>query len=151
MSAIRPLAIGLACLAVGCSPSPPVVVPLEGTVTLDGAPLPCARVEFVPDLKQFGAEYGSTAVTDENGRFVLVCTLGKRPGAVVSTHKVLVTEYIPDELRATTPATQAKLAEYQARLKNRPIPDQYGSLARSPLTVEVKEAGTRDLKLTRGP
>ena len=118
---------------------------------MDGAPLACARVEFVPDLKQFGAEYGSTAVTDENGRFVLVCTLGKRPGAVVATHRVLVTEHTPDEFRETTPATQAKLAEYRTKLKNRPIPDAYASLARSPLTVVVKEAGTQNLQLTRDP
>lgn len=144
-------AVGLALTAAGCSPSPPVLVPVEGTVTLDGVPLPFARVEFVPDLKQFGAEYGSTAVTDENGRFVLVCTLGKRPGAVVGTHKVLVAEHTPDDLREANPATQAKLAEYRAKLKNRPIPDAYASLARSPLTVEVKAAGTQDLRLTRGP
>ena len=141
-------AVGLTVIA-GCAPRPPAVVAVEGTVTLDGAPLPLARVEFVPDLKHFGAEYNSSAVTDETGHFVLVCALGQQPGAAVGTHRVLVSEHTPDDLRGMSGETQARLAAYLARLKNRPIPEQYGTLGKTPLTVEVKGSGTYDLKLTR--
>lgn len=135
-------------LLPGCAPTPPALVPVEGTVYLDGQPLPLAYVEFVPELKGFGAEYNSSAVTDEMGHFVLTCAIGQ-PGAAVATHKVMVTEHTPDDLRGM--GAQGKLAEYTARLKNRPIPDQYGTFVKTPLTVEVHAAGTYDLKLTRNP
>ena len=42
------------------------------------------------------------------------------------------------------------LAVYQAKLKNRPIPDNYAVYIRTPLTVEVKAGQTTyDLQLTR--
>lgn len=145
------LAVGLAVAAGGCAPKPPAIVAVEGTVTLDGAPLPFAHVEFVPDLKQFGAEYNSSAVTDEKGHFVLVCATNQQPGAAVATHKVLIAEHTPDDMRGMSADAQAKLAAYQAKLKNRPIPDAYATLVRTPLAVEVKAAGTHDLKLTRNP
>ena len=59
--------------STGCSPKMPPVVPVSGTVYLDGQPLPLARLEFVPELKNFGAESNSTAVTDEAGHFTLIC------------------------------------------------------------------------------
>ena len=49
--------------------TPPRVPAWEAHLTLDGQPLPMAYVEFVPELKNFGAEYTSSAVTDENGKF----------------------------------------------------------------------------------
>jgi hypothetical protein len=138
-------------LASGCAPKPPAIVPVEGTVYLDGQPLPQARVEFIPQLKDFGAEYNSSAITDENGHFVLTCALGQQPGAAVATHKVLVTENTPDDLRGM--GAQAKLAEYLAKLKNRPIPDGYGVLSKTSLNVEIKPGqGPVELKLSRtGP
>jgi len=145
---IRWLTVAGLALVAGCSPKPPAVVPVEGTVTLDGQPLPFAHVEFIPQLKDFGAEYNSTAVTDESGHFVLVCARGQQPGGAVATHKVLVTDHTPDDLRGM--GAQGKLAEYQAKLKNRPIPEAYGVLTRTPLTVEIKsDRGPVELKLTR--
>jgi hypothetical protein len=139
------LALGVAVFLPGCAPKPPALVPVEGTVYLDGEPLPLAQIEFVPELKDFGAEYTSTAVTDEKGHFVLQCSLGQ-PGAAVATHRVVVTEHVPDEIRTN----QTKQAEYLAKQKNRPIPDQYGVLVKSPLRVEVKSGqATYDLQLKR--
>jgi len=145
------LTAGLVAAVAGCASKPPAIVAVDGTATLDGAPLPFAQVEFIPELKNFGAEYNSSAVTDENGHFVLVCALGQQSGAAVATHKVLVSEYTPDDMRGMSGQAQAKLADYQAKQKNRPIPAEYGVLAKTPLTVQVKSAGTYDLKLSRNP
>ena len=146
----RGLIAGLAvALLPACAPKPPALVPVEGTVYLDGQPLPMARVEFVPELKHFGAEYNSAAVTDEKGHFVLVCALGQQPGAAVATHKVMVSEYTPDDMRGMSGQAQAKLADYQSKLKNRPIPDDFGNFSKTPLSVDVRAAGTYDLKLAR--
>jgi hypothetical protein len=136
--------------ATGCKPTPPPVVPAEGTVYLDGQPLPFAQVDFIPELKDFGAEMNSTAVTDENGKFVLKSNYQQQSGAAVGTHKVLVSEYVPDELRSM--GAQQKLSVYQAKLKNRPIPEAYAVYIRTPLTVEVKAGQTTyDLQLSRRP
>jgi len=146
-------AAGLAALAAlltatGCKPTPPPVVPAEGTVYLDGQPLPFAQIDFIPELKDFGAEMNSTAVSDENGKFVLKSAYQQQSGAAVATHRVLVTEFVPDDMRSM--GAQGKLAAYQAKLKNRPIPDVYAVYIRTPLTVEVKPGQTTyDLQLTR--
>jgi hypothetical protein len=141
------VALGLS----GCAPVPPPVVEAEGTVYLDGKPLPLAQVEFVPDLRHFGPELNSFAVTDEQGRFHLSCTARDQPGAVAATHRVLVTEPpTPAEFRSQDERVQARYANYLAGLKNRPIPPEYGTLARTPLVVEVKAGRkTYDLQLSR--
>jgi hypothetical protein len=154
-SGYRVLSMGLALIVIvlgpGCAPKMPPVVPVSGTVYLDGKPLPLARVEFVPDLKNFGAESNSSAVTDEEGRYTLICNVQQQSGAVVATHHVLVIEHIPDELRGMSEKSQRQLVEYQAKLKNRPIPEDYSNVSKSPLTVEVKPGqATYDLHLTRG-
>lgn len=140
----------MAVLTAGCAPQLPPIVPVSGTVYLDGQPLPFARIEFVPDLKHFGAETNSTAVSDENGRFTLVCNLQQQLGAVVANHHVTVMEHAPDELRGMSGKAQQLLSDYQSKLKNRPIPEAYSTISRSKLTVEVTaEQSTYDLNLTR--
>jgi hypothetical protein len=145
------LAAATALLSPGCSPKMPPVVPVSGTVYLDGKPLPLACIEFVPDLKDFGAESNSYAITDEEGRYSLTFGSQQISGAVTAKHRVVVTEYIPSEYRGLSAKAQQQLAEYQKKLKNRPIPDGYGVVSRTPLEVEVKKGQeTYDLPLTRG-
>ncbi len=141
----------LAVLAGGCAKTPPPVTDVGGIVLLDGQPLPNARVEFIPQLADFGAELNSGGVTDEKGRFRLTCSEKQQPGAVVGKHRVLVTEApVPAEFRNPSQKAQAAYAEYLARQKNRPIPAAYGNVSKTPLAVEVTP-GQRDytLKLTR--
>jgi hypothetical protein len=151
---IAPALAGLGLIAAalsGCARVPPPVTDAEGTVLLDGKPLPQAQVEFVPELRNFGAEMNSTAVTDDGGHFHLTCTYKEQPGAVVARHHVLVTEpATPAEFRGMDERTQTRYAQYLARLKNRPIPEVYGTLGKTPLVVEVKPGQTTyDLRLTR--
>jgi hypothetical protein len=68
-SAVAFAAVGL----VGCGKRLPPIVSVEGTVVLDGKPLPRAAVEFMPVLDDFGAETVSAAITDDKGHFVLIC------------------------------------------------------------------------------
>jgi hypothetical protein len=149
--ALPGLGLGIALCLSGCARVPPPVVEAEGTVLLDGKPLPLAQVEFIPELRGFGADFNSFAVTDEQGHFRLTCTDRDQAGAVAATHHVLVTEPpTPAEFRSQDERAQAKYARYLAGLKNRPIPPEYGTLSRTPLVVEVK-AGQKnyDLQLSR--
>jgi hypothetical protein len=131
----------------GCHKSPPPVVAAEGTVTLDDRPLVNVMVQFMPESSDFGAELNSMGVTDDKGHFTLTCNYNSQPGAVVGKHRVVVGEGpVPAEIRRQ----QSKVAEFQASLKNRPIPTNYGSFSQTPITLEVTpEQKTYAVKLVR--
>lgn len=77
------------CLALGgCSratTSAPALVPVSGTVTLDGKPLVGAMVRFTPQQGTIGAEAFGT--TDVDGRYSLTHRTEK-PGAECGTYTV---------------------------------------------------------------
>jgi hypothetical protein len=130
--------ISLFLAASGCRGKPlPQLTAVEGVVLVDGEPLPRAQIQFVPELANFGSEYNSRAVTDDQGKFKLVCRKTGEPGAVIAMNRVVVWEYTPPELRGSSAEAQLKLAEYQEELKNRPIPEVYSSVAKTPLKIEV--------------
>ncbi len=89
----RLLILLVAMTLFGCGSKYPLAQ-VEGTITLDGQPLPGARVGFEP--KGPGNDHeagpGSYGVTDEDGRYRLT-TLNGNPGAVVAEHIVWVRTY----------------------------------------------------------
>lgn len=116
------------------------LAPVEGVVTLDGQPLPGARVEFNPKelaaLPKKGEPVGggSFAFTDDSGRYILRFD-NQRNGAVPGVHSVKV---------AT--AGYAEVPD-GARPEPEKVPPKYN--LRSQLSFEVREGtNTIDLKLT---
>jgi len=80
---------GLACVgAGGCGGDGPELAPVEGTVTLDGALLPAARVVFQPQ----GPGAPSSGITDGQGRYELLYAPGRK-GAMIGRHTVRITTY----------------------------------------------------------
>ncbi len=144
------LGLALVLLASGCA-RPPQVTEVEGTVLLNNEPLPNALVQFVPDLPGQEGSLSSNAVTDDKGNFRLVCSRGQEPGAVVGKHRVVITDAPPPaEVRGLSPKAQQAEAKYRAGLKNRPIPETYGSVLKTPLVIEVTpDKKTYTLTLTR--
>jgi hypothetical protein len=124
------------------------VVSVSGTVTHNGQPVPGIVVSFVP---QSVTETGvSTGETDQDGKYSLTVVKSGSSGAVVGKHKVWISppreapsasdkEDKPKKQKAKTTA-----AKVPAELA--PILKKYGSLEKSPLTVEVT-GETIDLKL----
>jgi len=94
-SLVALLAVVLFAIALGCGGSDrPDLAEVEGTVTLDGVPLPGARIEFKPAQGKI-----SSATTDENGHYELVY-LRDIKGAVPGKHTVTITtasEHQPEE------------------------------------------------------
>jgi len=92
MRRISPAAVGLAALLLaGCGGGGPKLASVSGVVTVDGKPYKNAVVSFQPQAVS-GSEnpgVGSTALTDENGKFTLT-TMDGKPGAVVGKHKVRI-------------------------------------------------------------
>lgn len=139
MNLIRQAWLLLLIPLMGCSGKEKLdFVHIEGTLMLDGKPLPLALVEFMPELKGYGAEMNSTAVTDAKGKFVLV--RGAEPGTVIGTHRVVVNEGPPPAgTRGQDAASQTKLGEYMRALTNRPIPEKFGNYAATPARAVIKE------------
>jgi hypothetical protein len=139
--------IGLISLASlsGCGRRIPTIVPVKGTVLLNGQPLPKAVVKFQPQKDDLRSEFYSFAETDENGQFALTCGYNDKPGAVVGQHVVLITESPePKELRRSRDPREHE--NYRAKLGNRPIPPRYSSIQESPLKIDIKE-GQPEVKL----
>ncbi|MEX1039410.1 MAG: carboxypeptidase-like regulatory domain-containing protein [Pirellulaceae bacterium] len=92
------LLLAACVLASGCNGSAGEgLASVEGTVTLDGQPLPNAQVIFQP-----AAGRPSTAITDAEGKYQLQYTMDQA-GAEVGSHAVKVTTAIdqPDDTRAS--------------------------------------------------
>jgi len=90
MKLMRSLAAaGLLLAAASCGGSK--YVPVSGVVTLNGAPYKNAVVSFQPLATGGNANpgRGSSAITDESGRFTLRTDTGET-GAVVGKHKVRI-------------------------------------------------------------
>ena len=128
-----------ACLLVlgclGCGPGGPEIASVEGTVTLDGEPLPNASVVFVPEN---GRPAGAT--TDSQGHYVLTFSEG-REGAMLGKNKVRIsTARDPSE----TPDGERIPAVPET------ITMQYNAQTTLEFTVEPGKKNIADFELTSG-
>ncbi|AWM36468.1 hypothetical protein GobsT_57270 [Gemmata obscuriglobus] len=138
---LRAAATALLFLALvgagGCSDGPKIV-PVSGTVTRNGQPVPHMTVNFEPATGR-----PSWGVSDESGRFTLEYDASTK-GAVVGTHKVWVAwrPASPKEELDAAKGRGKKPADLVA------IQQKYGAVDKSPLRVEVTEAVQNlDIKL----
>jgi hypothetical protein len=134
----------------GCGGSEKVV-PVSGTVTRNGQPVPGLVVSFVPEAAtETGVSIGET---DDNGKYSLTVVKTGRSGAVVGTHKVWVSRprepfVEPDEKgEMKRQKTKANVTSAKPHAEFADILKKYGNLDKSPLTVEVKGGEPMDLKL----
>jgi hypothetical protein len=148
-----------ACLlaALGCGGSREKTVSVTGKVTHKDQPVAGIIVSFVPQAQtQTGV---STGETDENGKYELTVASTGRSGAVVGTHKVWIS--LPREEPPPPVDKDEKMMKRKEEKKNKKrgslaaealpaetakILKKYGTLDKTPLTVEVK-GDPIDLKL----
>ena len=87
----------IAILVAGCDSGVPTAR-VEGVVTLDGKPLSEIRVLFQPDNKSGeSAGFGSFALTDSSGKFVLKLSDSQNEGAVVGSHTVTLADKLSED------------------------------------------------------
>ena len=87
----------------------PPLAPVEGTVTLDGEPLPIAVLEFQP--QRGSPSYGET---DKSGRYHLLYS-PVRDGALLGKHTVRITtegEIVDPDSRETRVVSERVPAKY---------------------------------------
>ena len=135
MNRLAWLAAGTALLLdlglIGCGRGGPEIVPIEGTVTHNGKPVPNLRVYFFPTEGRF-----SWGISDEQGRFSLSYDPDHR-GAKVGTHTISVVDESANvhPTAAMSGAPRPKRAPDTAE-----ILAKYGDRQTSPLKVEVTKA-----------
>ena len=112
-----------AWLACGCGPSEPARQPVEGTVTIDGKPLPQGYIIFYP------AETGSDADTGTiaDGKFVLQTSPGTKRIEITATRPIPGTadplgqpnqeQYLPKKYNSQSVLTATVSAEDENRFE----------------------------------
>jgi len=140
------LTLLLPCLLVvlaGCQKGPagPALVPVGGTVTLDGKPLSGAQVTLIP----IGSTAGQAAVgkTDAGGKFEVSTPDLAQKGAAAGSYRVLISKKVnPDGTDfQPSPDQDPALATYKEIL-----PPVYSDDAQTTLTAEVPAGGTSELQ-----
>jgi hypothetical protein len=137
-------------LAAGCGG--PKLGQVEGVVLIDGKPVKDILVTFIPNSNENTVGPNSTAVTDENGHYQLVCDdSARRPGAVIGAHRVTLIDMdavsIPS--RAHGPPGGKPQAMSKAKGKAKPrVAARYMDWVATPLKEQVKPGSqTIDLKV----
>lgn len=128
-------------IATGCGSRGPQMADVEGTVKLNGKPLERIAVEFWPESD--GPR--SIGETDKEGKFVLMSDSGKRKGASVGKHKVILRDaaVLGDKFLGRAAENVDMSQGRKSRLTKR-----YTEAATTPLTREVKPGkNTIDLDL----
>ena len=122
---------------VGCGgKTVPDLVPVSGTLTVNGQPYENVMVKFVPMEEGFDGNTIASGITDKEGKFTLE-TPGHGPGAVPCQTKVILEEGgVPDEIRGSE-NEQMAAAAFMKSLSNRPIPATYRRLNDTPWQIEV--------------
>jgi hypothetical protein len=122
------LLAGLVVL-VGCSRGPQLAE-VEGTVKVKGRPVDGIMVEFWPE----GSGPRSRGETDKEGRYKLMADDGKRAGAVIGSHKVVLRDVgiLGDKFLGRAGETVD-----MAKGKKPRIGEQYGDPHKTPVTKSV--------------
>ncbi len=108
----------------------PKVVPVKGSATYQGKPVPNLIIQFAPAKGR-----PSTATTDANGHFEAEVDRTLK-GAVVGTHKISVVVAAKDPIEETRLAAgEPPLDPVRAAIFSR-----FGKADASPLTIQITKA-----------
>jgi hypothetical protein len=125
----------------GCSDSP-TFAEVSGTLTAKGKPLGNVQVEFWPEVS--GPR--SIGVTDKDGKFTLTSDDGKRSGAVVGSHKVVIVDL---DTYANVPVNRPRDVE-KVDLKSTRFGPKYSDPNRTLLKATVESGKENVIELDAG-
>lgn len=128
------VAVAAVLASGGCGKRGPALIPVTGTVTLDGQPLEGVNVTFMPVA---GAEgEGGIAVTDASGKYELKQFRGTGKGTAAGEYRVTISKVVMAD-GSPIPADKSA-AEVQTKDL---LPAKYSDLGATTLTATVKEGG----------
>lgn len=128
----------------GCSQSPklPDTVPFSGIVTLDGAPVEGALVNFENVASQKPGAFG---MTDAKGEYKLSILSGRltKEGAVAGDYKVSISRFVDEQ------GNRVKMDQPRTIPGRQMIPRRYSDPIQTVLTGKVEaKGGKQDFELT---
>jgi hypothetical protein len=141
-------ALAVLALAAGCGGGRKIV-PVSGVVTVDGEPAKNVVVSFQPLQEKAGDNpgRGSSAYTDENGRYTLIYD-GEKPGALTGKHRVRIS---PQWVTKKTGADAGEGGSGPAAL-NYLIPPEWNDLSTKEFDVPSGGTDTADFHIeTKAP
>jgi len=126
------------------------VVPVRGTVTLNGQPLADAQVAFFYQGQTPSGYPGSGGKTDAQGNYVL--TTGRQKGTLAGKHKVAVSKMTMKD--GSPLKVQEGIDEEQLKMQGaivESIPPPYNDPTNTPVTFDVSKdkADGYDIKITK--
>lgn len=133
---IAGLVLGLLSLG-GCGSSGRKIVPVTGVVTINGHPAKNVVVSFQPLSEKVDDNpgRGSSAYTDENGRYTLIYD-GEKPGALTGKHRVRISpQWVSKQAGSEKGEGGGGVGGY-----NYPIPPEWNDLSKK--EFEVPAGGT---------
>lgn len=136
------LLLGLLALVAGCGDGTKVV-PVSGTVYVDGKPKAGLHVNFQPMATKdnINPGRGSHGITDAEGKYVLKYDGTDREGAVVGKHRVAISTVMPGEGQNFDPETGSPDGVPQKGAVET-IPIKYND--KTELTIDVPTGGKKD-------
>lgn len=146
------LAGALIAALAGCGGGPKLA-PVSGVIRLDGKPYPHAVITFQPiggkDNENPGR--GSSAYTDDNGRFVLKYD-GMEDGAVVGRHRVrIMTKGSDVMVQGGGEGTGSDDYTPPANVKVDPIPVEWNGYSTKEFEVPAGGTDKADFDITSAP
>jgi hypothetical protein len=138
------LLAGVLLLLAGCeqAPSGPPLVPVEGTITLDGKPLAAADLMFVPQGNTVGQ--GGVGHTDQDGKFALRSQDRKQLGAPVGSYRVIINKLVKPDGTDYVPDPQA--GPFDTGGFRELLPAAYSDMGQTQLEATVGEKGEKNLE-----
>jgi hypothetical protein len=131
-------------LVGGCGADPDALVPVEGTISYRGKPLPNAHVVFMPET---AGMLPASGTTDDGGRYELMTSV-PGDGARLGKYKVTVTARGPDKQLPANQLTTG-LPGSNVAPGDPLIPPRYFMPLTSGLTAEVTaDGGPLNFELT---
>ncbi len=150
-------ALGVVLLVVGCGSEGPELIPVKGTLTLDGTPLASKNLYFSPEPGTPGLGAGGN--TKPDGTFELLAVVGgavkDMKGAPPGSYRVVVSEPMFPietelEIQGVSAEPEVAIGLPQRDPRDRAaqqIPSLYGNKDSTPLRVQIGPDPAGDVKL----
>lgn len=115
------------------------LVPVTGTVKLDGQPVPSAMVMFAP-TGEGAASTTASGTTDATGKYELVTGEEGQKGAKPGMYRVIISQYAKDG-QPIAPNPEKSPMDLMVEGAKEQLPASYSDMAASRLQREVPASG----------
>jgi len=142
------LGFGLICFVVGCGGAPPLetLVPVAGTLNVNGKPLDGVTITFIPEIAKNNR--GGSATTGADGSFTVTDLTQNLPGLAAGKYTVAYSRMrMPDGSAPPVPKEGETVNPGMIRTETLPAHFQSPDPRSPGSTIDVPAAGITTLQL----